>query len=232
MYIIYIQGTVPFMAIGLLSSEGPIIHQPRHDLESLFFVLIYLCTNIQCPGLLRNVDELDQFKSLPMSSWFDPKATFMRLALDKLGAMSAFDQRILPYFSSYFDELKPCIRSLYNAIFPSLDPIAIFTRSNDSSCSLHDTFIHIFDKTLETLSHVDTVNPPIMYKRSSSHSQQRKKRYVGFHHRKPNNKRKSVNVSASHRSLNSATPSGAVAGSSSLLRGRTSTIRSKKARVA
>src|ERR1700751_2459670 len=111
------------MAIELLTSKGRIIHKPRYDLESLFFVLIYLCTNVQGPGCLRNVEEFEQFDSVPMTSWFDPKSSFMRLGLDKASAMIPFDPRILPYFSSYFDEIKPCIKSLHLALFPTVESV-------------------------------------------------------------------------------------------------------------
>jgi len=71
------QGTAPFIAIELLISQGTIYHKAQHDLKSLFYVLIYICTNIQSPGCLWELGKLEQFESVPMSSWFDAKSSLM-----------------------------------------------------------------------------------------------------------------------------------------------------------
>jgi Fungal protein kinase len=168
---------VLFMAIELLTTQGAIIHKSRHDLESLFYVLIYLCTNVQSPAHLRDVEDLERFQSVPMRSWFEPKSSLMRLGLDKAGALARFRTRILPYFSSYFDDLKPCILALHRALFPTL--VSLFS-PNDKDELIHDTFINIFDKTLQTLARIDSVHTPILYQphRTSSRS---RKHPLGLH---------------------------------------------------
>jgi Fungal protein kinase len=47
-------GTLPFMAIELLSASGPIVHKYEHDVESFYWVLLYaiLCAKdgrLDCP---------------------------------------------------------------------------------------------------------------------------------------------------------------------------------------
>jgi Fungal protein kinase len=51
-------GTLPFMAIELLSASGPIVHKYEHDVESFYWVLLYaiLCAK-------------DGFQECPMRDW-------------------------------------------------------------------------------------------------------------------------------------------------------------------
>ena len=133
------------MAIELLISPEPIFHKPRHDLESIFFVFIYLCTNLSGPGSTRSLQELRELESLPIAAWFNPAYSLERLGADKISALMLMSQRILPYFSPYFNDLKNCATKLFHAIFP--DTMSLLHPPNIR----HNDIIQIFDDTLAEL---------------------------------------------------------------------------------
>ncbi len=45
------------MAIEILNSTGCISHHPRHDLESILYVIIYICTFTNGPNSLRQIPD-------------------------------------------------------------------------------------------------------------------------------------------------------------------------------
>ena len=58
----YRTGTGPFMAMDLLRSSAPPLHLYRYDLESLFYVLVYVCI----------VLDMQQKKFRPLPEWERP----------------------------------------------------------------------------------------------------------------------------------------------------------------
>jgi Fungal protein kinase len=169
---------LPFMSIELLVSRKPVYHKPRHDLESIFFVFIYLCTNLSGPGLPRPLHELQKLESLPIASWFNPDFSMERLGADKISAMMLINQRIIPYFADYFLDLKSCAFDLYKAIYPTfqslLEPVDV----------PHDTIIQIFNDTLKKLPEVDfvpTASSSQASKSTTSTGRRQRKRSLGIH---------------------------------------------------
>jgi len=142
------------MAIELLISQKSIFHKPCHDLESVFFVLVYLCTNLSGPGAPRLLKEIQKLKSLPIAAWFSPMLSIQRLGIDKLGDMLLFDQHILPYFSLYFQDLQYCALKLCKLFFPTMSSLLC------PETVLHDAVIKIFDDTLKQLP---AVEPPFAH---------------------------------------------------------------------
>lgn len=55
-------GTRPYMAIDLLNPKGPSDHMYRHDLESLFYVILCLACRYKKPGR--------RLKDPPFANWF------------------------------------------------------------------------------------------------------------------------------------------------------------------
>ena len=124
-----------------------------HDLESIFYVFIFLCTNLSGAKVPCPLPELRELKSLPMASWFNPASSTERLgaAWDKMASMMLFEQCILPYFAKYFVDLILCARQLRNAIYP--EPTSLVEPIDIS----HDGIIRIFDEALDTLPSVSSV---------------------------------------------------------------------------
>jgi Fungal protein kinase len=140
------------MAVELLMKNAT--HRPSHDLESLFYVLVYICTNLGGPQTPRLIDELLEFKSLPLAAWFVPETSFEGLATSKLGVAHVFEKRIVDRFSPYFSDIKPCVMDLFHAMYPSGPQI--------KSSLTHDRMIEIFTATLEKLP------PSDRYRKSTS----------------------------------------------------------------
>jgi len=135
------------MAVEILLEKNNVTHRPSHDLESLFYVLIYICTNLGGPNTPRPLDELLEFTSLPIAAWFVPETSFEGLATTKLGVAHAFEKRIVNRFSPYFTDIKPCVMELFHAMYPNGPHI--------KSALTHDTMIEIFTATLENLPFPD-----------------------------------------------------------------------------
>lgn len=147
------------MAVELLleGGKGGVTHRPSHDLESLFYVLIFICTNLEGPGLPRRLDDLLNFTSLPIAAWFATETSFEGLATSKLGIAFAFQKRIVDRFSPYFDDIKPCVMNLFHAMYPNGPQI--------KSALTHDAMINIFDATLESLSSISEPESYLSHRR-------------------------------------------------------------------
>ena len=131
------------MAAELLLKGNKVTHHPAHNLNSLFYVLTFICTNLTGPNTPCSLDELLNFSSLPMAAWFMPDTSFEGLATSKLGIAHAFESRIVDHFSPYFTDIKPCVMELFKTLYPDGPQI--------TSSLTHDRMIEIFTATLEKL---------------------------------------------------------------------------------
>ena len=100
------------MAIEILNSTGCINHHPRHDLESILYVIIYVCTFTNGPNSLRKKD------GLPICDWFDYHKQLSQIGNDKVGHMQGARQKILPGFSEYWADFAPFVLELIQTCFP------------------------------------------------------------------------------------------------------------------
>jgi len=135
------------MAIELLVKKSKIRHGAYHDLESLFFVLMYICTNLSGPGAIRTPEELQVHSSIPLSVWFKASSSLREVGIAKSGALCDIETNILNSFVPYFEDLKPCIVKLFHVIYSY--PITPTPVS-------HDEVIEIFTETLNALPHEAT----------------------------------------------------------------------------
>ncbi|TDL29062.1 hypothetical protein BD410DRAFT_892437 [Rickenella mellea] len=142
-------GTVPFMAIAIL--RGLQNHEPRHDLESLFYVLCWM--GITRAGPNRPRPNFDLSKS-ELASWCGMAGeTFKSVANAKQAVCSSEDMfkiSILAEMHPYFHDLRDCLSRLQKRIFtsgfPSGDPID------------HAQMRDIFQGSLDSLSVEDTTD--------------------------------------------------------------------------
>jgi hypothetical protein len=131
------------MAVELLLESTAVTHRPSHDLESLFYVLVFICTNLEGPSTPRSLADLLSFTSLPLAAWFTAGASLESLGTNKLGLAHAFENRIVGRFAPYFTDLKPCVMALFHAMYPNGPQV--------KSALTHDDMIKIFTETLEKL---------------------------------------------------------------------------------
>ncbi|KAF8808704.1 hypothetical protein BYT27DRAFT_7337683 [Phlegmacium glaucopus] len=119
-------GTPPFMAIDLMlhrdEPDKPFCHELRHDLESILYVILWICTSMDGPGIERRVVD-PRFMDLPLRMWFDKDANIQNLGYLKLGHIVDAERAILNNFPPFWNSFKPFVRRLLTAFFP-IHPIA------------------------------------------------------------------------------------------------------------
>ncbi|KAF9464594.1 hypothetical protein BDZ94DRAFT_1256112 [Collybia nuda] len=105
-------GTPPYMAIELLQDDcdnpHPILHLYRHDLESLAYVLLLLCSRNKFNPDIRSIERLQQS---PFDNWFDPALSWNGLAESKrnyLQGRLSISTKVHPSFQDFI----PWIQSL------------------------------------------------------------------------------------------------------------------------
>ena len=103
------------MAIeALLETNPTFTHKPQHDLESILYIIIYICTFIQGPGL-------PSFKMPtvfpPLLTWFSNDRT-REIGYRKLAHLQCYDIAILPNFTPYWQDFAPFVKDLIIACFP------------------------------------------------------------------------------------------------------------------
>ena len=102
------------MAIeALLTTNGTFIHKPRHDLESILYIIIFICTFVSGPGLPIYRPE----ESLPIRTWFCGDNT-KAIGSRKLANLQDYDVAILPHFTPYWHDFIPFVKDLIFACFP------------------------------------------------------------------------------------------------------------------
>lgn len=94
-------------------------------MESILYTLIYVLAVFKGPRNLRVQQDYDLSRSSPsVFEWFDYKRIQQSLryvARSKMGHFHDFDNAILNKMDPYFHSLKPFLRSLLVAAFPTRD---------------------------------------------------------------------------------------------------------------
>ena len=115
-----LQGTTSFIAIELLMFGAP--HHVVHDSESVFFVLLFICTHLDGPYSTIHDPPLygpmGKEHPSPMRHWLTMN-TFSVLGHLKHSHMSChFEEVILPHISPYFEPLKLYLKALWGVLHP------------------------------------------------------------------------------------------------------------------
>ena len=102
------------MSIESLITKDPKFTQKAcHDLESFLYIILYICTFTNGPGLVLSKDVP---ASTPLRAWFNnthPSAT----GFLKAGHMLRPDISVLPYFTGYWEDIKPFILQIIDTCF-------------------------------------------------------------------------------------------------------------------
>ena len=158
------------MAIEMLmktpprSSGNPDVvfcHSAKHDLESLFYVLLYICTFYYGPqAKIKSADLLKSHTSVPLMQWVDPSAfsrTFRSLGLLKLSHMANFETTILAKISAFFRPIIPGLITLHEKMFP---PSGRYAQSFLDNQITHSKMIESFDEMIRAIdNHVADAHP-------------------------------------------------------------------------
>lgn len=131
------------MSCEVLFFGGKIEHQPYHDLESLFYVFIWICMTYEGPQKPKSTRMFTDPGS-PLYQWISGDS-FMSTSETKRGQMipsmwETGNSRLLHEFSDYFSDLKQCAISLNKAFF-----------GNDEPRVTHQQVVSIFQTALDNL---------------------------------------------------------------------------------
>jgi hypothetical protein len=104
------------MSIEALTTEDEdFIHHPRHDLESILYVIFYICTFTKGPGILRTTAEITD--ALPLRKWFSHEDS-KEIGIRKLAHMSTPEVMIINHFTNYWADFAPFAEQLVSVCFP------------------------------------------------------------------------------------------------------------------
>lgn len=134
------------MALDALKWKTPteFKHQPKHDLESLFYVLITLCTYVNGPGCLRPSTPVANEPSLCLNEWW---ATYDHhfLARQKGVLLSTFDDYILGRLPSYWDDFHQVLQDLHAVLWPIKNCAVL----NQPNAATHEAFLQVLIRARE-----------------------------------------------------------------------------------
>jgi len=148
------QGTSPFMAIAMLR-KNKVLQNPAHDLESIYYVLLYFCLKYTRPGVTRPLKAIDD--------WF-MRVSFEWIGLKKKYQLENIDG-LLEQLEPYFADLSGCLRELWDVLFePEYTPRGNVWRNLDECVGTHDGMLHILEATFLELPDVDPVAAPPLTK--------------------------------------------------------------------
>ncbi|KJZ70353.1 hypothetical protein HIM_10244 [Hirsutella minnesotensis 3608] len=136
-------GTMEFMAIEVLQG---ISHTYRHDLESFFYVLLWLCGR-------RGWEFVNRPKGQPTDSMFTDwyNGSFRNIAKAKRGNMDANGfEDVLEEFPEEFECIKPLCRELRSILFPIRDN-ALFTGTPKDPGIVYGPIIEAFEKAVDDM---------------------------------------------------------------------------------
>lgn len=118
-------------------------HKPEHDLESLFYVILHLCTYTAGPALLRSHIPGSQEQSICLNEWsnlFDRH----QLVRCKASQLDLFQDFVLERLPSYWDDFHPVLLGLRNILWGKESPIL-----SQSNIATHDGFLRVLMEARE-----------------------------------------------------------------------------------
>jgi hypothetical protein len=103
------------MAIEALLGDDNFSHLPRHDLESILYVILYICTFTNGPGLPRL--DFETPDTLNMKTWFTTD-TVKIIGCRKVGHMCQPERNLISGFTEYWKDFTPFALELLHLCFP------------------------------------------------------------------------------------------------------------------
>jgi hypothetical protein len=104
------------MSIAALRANPDFVHGPEHDLESILFTMLTICTFTDEPGGQLRVSVPTE--EVDIAHWFN-EANPRQLAKDKAVDLASLDSYVFNNFPSYWTSLISCFRKLVSATYDS-----------------------------------------------------------------------------------------------------------------
>ncbi|KAG6886491.1 hypothetical protein C0992_003728 [Termitomyces sp. T32_za158] len=156
-------GTIPFMSAEVIARESlfelhgktklpTFTHQAIHDIESLIWVLIYLCITRKGPGLQMRRNELDNTSpdydeelEKVVLNLFEGNASQVKetkFSLARNPDLIAFEKQVVAYFHPYFEPLKPYVCQWWAILLLG------YRYRGEEFYNIHDHIIRLLDKAI------------------------------------------------------------------------------------
>ncbi len=141
-------GTMEFMAIEVLRLVS---HTYRHDLESFFYVLLWMCARRTWERQFHCM-LMDRPNESMLSKWYT--GSYEEIAQYKEYAMSVNGfKKLLKEFPPVLDRVKPLCKEIRGILFPFLEDGALFTGTPSGPPEkLYDPIIEAFDNAIADIS--------------------------------------------------------------------------------
>ncbi|KAF5327509.1 hypothetical protein D9619_005151 [Psilocybe cf. subviscida] len=118
-YAIYFTDNSWVLAVGHRTNRG---HAPYHDLESFFYVLVWIYINYAGPKIAPRQDiDLGTLNWTAVGGWIN----YTDLAAFKYAAFTAedvFEENVIPLVKPYFSDLHDCLTDLRNIFYLKKKP--------------------------------------------------------------------------------------------------------------
>ncbi|EJD02666.1 uncharacterized protein FOMMEDRAFT_167854 [Fomitiporia mediterranea MF3/22] len=117
-------GTLPFMALEMLEEESSngVPHAYYHDLESIFYVLCWICTSQEGPNNTERDCRTFDFNKSEVAKWTgagmeNRSSDFIQLRkAATVENRSWFIKKVVRQFAPYFEPIKDCVIDLRNVM--------------------------------------------------------------------------------------------------------------------
>ena len=130
--------------------DQTIRQSPKHDIESFFYVLLFICMKFKVPGTKRASNDLIDFTSFGINNWFTFKCSFKDIANSKAAQLTHFEDAFTSKFNPYFYDLEYCLQSLYGIIFDG-------SKALWANAAEHNTMLKVLQNTYNCLPDIDNV---------------------------------------------------------------------------
>lgn len=117
----------------------PFTHHPRHDLESILYVILYICTYFKGPSIERSETDFPEMSSIPLERWFRRDGV-KDIGRYKLGMMVTFESSILAKFTPYWADFVPFVRRLIQSCFPHFPDFVCQMNHDDMIATLIEAY--------------------------------------------------------------------------------------------
>ncbi|KAI1181784.1 serine/threonine-protein kinase Sgk2 [Nemania serpens] len=139
-------GTLQFMAVGVLRGED---HTYRHDLESFFYVLLWMCAR-RSWGKSQFRGDQDSSPTSLLQYWY--KGTLQSIIYAKVALAVADElETILAEFPEPFETAKPLCRKIRNILFSVNHSVINYGTPEDFS-EVYRQVIEAYDDTIKSQS--------------------------------------------------------------------------------
>lgn len=124
---------------SLITTDPNFTQKACHDLESFLYIILYICTFTSGPGLVLSKEVP---ASAPLRAWFS-KAHPSATGFLKAGHMLRPDISIFPFFTGYWDDVKPFVEKVIKTCFPK--------NPGHPNCLTHDAMASILREAFDAV---------------------------------------------------------------------------------